>query len=39
MNAEAIYGKLAAGTMPCDEPWPTENVERFRTWMDNGSPP
>ena len=38
-NAEAIYEKLAAGTMPCDGPWPAEDVERFRTWIDNGSPP
>jgi hypothetical protein len=38
-NAEAIYEKLAAGSMPCDGPWPAEDVERFRTWIDNGSPP
>jgi hypothetical protein len=38
-NAEAIYDKLAAGSMPCDGPWPAEDVERFRTWIDNGSPP
>jgi hypothetical protein len=38
-NAEAIYEKLAAGTMPCDGRWPAEDVERFRTWIDNGSPP
>jgi hypothetical protein len=38
-NAEAIYEKLAAGTMPCDGPWPAEDVERFRTWIDSGSPP
>jgi hypothetical protein len=38
-NAEAIYEKLAAGSMPCDGRWPAENVERFRTWIDNGSPP
>jgi hypothetical protein len=38
-NAEAIYEKLAAGSMPCDGSWPAEDVERFRTWMDNGSPP
>jgi hypothetical protein len=38
-NAEAIYEKLAAGSMPCDGRWPTEDVERFRTWIDNGSPP
>jgi hypothetical protein len=38
-NAEAIYGKLAAGSMPCDGRWPVEDVERFRTWIDSGSPP
>ena len=37
-NAEAIYEKLAAGSMPCDGPWPAEDVGRFRTWIDNGSP-
>jgi hypothetical protein len=38
-NAEAIYEKLADGSMPCDGRWPTEDVQRFRTWIDNGSPP
>jgi hypothetical protein len=38
-NAEAIYEKLAAGSMPCDGRWPAEDVERFRAWIDNGSPP
>jgi hypothetical protein len=38
-NAEDIYGRLADGTMPCDQGWSTEDVERFRTWIDNGSPP
>jgi hypothetical protein len=38
-NAEAIYDRLAAGTMPCDRAWPAEDVERFRTWIDDGSPP
>jgi hypothetical protein len=38
-NAEAIYEKLAAGSMPCDGAWPAEDVERFRTWIDSGSPP
>jgi hypothetical protein len=37
-NAEAIYEKLAAGSMPCDGRWPAEHVERFRTWIDSGSP-
>jgi hypothetical protein len=38
-NAEAIYERLAAGSMPCDGRWPAEDVERFRSWIDNGSPP
>jgi hypothetical protein len=38
-NAEAIYEKLAAGSMPCDGRWPAEDVERFRAWIDKGSPP
>ena len=38
-NAEEIYRRLADGSMPCDQRWPTEDVERFRTWIDNGSPP
>ena len=38
-HAEAIYEKLAAGSMPCDGPWPAKDVERFRAWIDNGSPP
>lgn len=38
-HAEAIYKRLAAGTMPCDGAWPAEDVERFRAWIDTGSPP
>jgi len=38
-NAEAIYERLADGSMPCDGRWPAEDVERFRTWIDSGSPP
>ena len=37
-NAEAIYGRLAAGTMPCDGAWPEEDVQRFRSWIDTGAP-
>src|SRR5262249_33066478 len=37
-NAEAIYEKLAAGSMPCDGRWPAEDVGRFRAWIDNDSP-
>jgi hypothetical protein len=36
--AEDIHARLAEGSMPCDGPWPAENVERFRQWMDAGLP-
>lgn len=35
-NAEAIYARLDDGTMPCDGPWPEEDVETFRRWIDQG---
>jgi hypothetical protein len=38
-NAESIYERLADGSMPCDSPWPAEQVELFRAWVDAGSPP
>jgi hypothetical protein len=38
-NAEAIYGRLDAGTMPCDGAWPAEEVNRFRAWIDGGMHP
>ena len=37
-NAEAIYARLANGTMPCDKAWPPEDVTRFRSWIDSGFP-
>jgi hypothetical protein len=37
-HAEAIHARLASGSMPCDGPWPAENVERFAHWMDAGLP-
>jgi hypothetical protein len=37
-NAELIYERLADGSMPCDSRWPPEQVERFRAWIDAGSP-
>jgi hypothetical protein len=33
-NAEAIYTRLADGTMPCDGAWPAEDVNRFRAWIE-----
>ncbi len=35
-NAEAILSYLADGSMPCDGPWPDEQVEKFRRWVDQG---
>lgn len=36
-NAEAIYERLANGSMPCDGAWPAGDVQRFRAWIDAGS--
>ena len=36
-NAEAIYEKLADGSMPCDGAWSQDDVQRFRTWIDTGA--
>jgi hypothetical protein len=35
-NAEAIHERLEDGSMPCDEEWPRQDVERFRRWIDGG---
>ena len=37
-HAEAILGRLQAGTMPCDGPWPQEKTDVFRRWADAGKP-
>ena len=37
-NKEAILGRLTDGDMPCDGPWPAEQVERFRDWVAAGTP-
>ena len=38
-NADGIYEQLAAGSMPCDGPWPADDVERFRAWVEAGAQP
>lgn len=35
-SAEEIYARLEEGTMPCDRPWPPEQVRLFRAWIDDG---
>jgi hypothetical protein len=37
-NAAKIYQALADGSMPCDGASSSENVQRFRSWMDAGFP-
>lgn len=37
--AEAIYERVAEGSMPCDGSWPAEQVRLFRRWIDGGSRP
>ena len=37
-NADQIYQRLADGSMPCDAAWPPDQLERFRGWIDAGSP-
>lgn len=37
-HADAIVGKLRAGTMPCDGAWPAGRVDLFQQWIDAGKP-
>ena len=38
-KADAILGKLEAGSMPCDGAWPQKDVETFRQWIKGGKLP
>ena len=35
-NADAILGRLKAGTMPCDGAWPPAQVDLFERWVASG---
>ena len=35
-NADAIWGRLDDGTMPCDGAWDKDRLDLFRRWMDTG---
>jgi hypothetical protein len=37
-HADAILGRLQAGTMPCDGAWPQAQVDLFRRWTEGGKP-
>ncbi len=34
--APQILERLEDGDMPCDEEWPQDQIEMFRSWMDSG---
>jgi hypothetical protein len=38
-QAANICARLDDGSMPCDEPWPKEQIARFKQWMDGGMAP
>ena len=38
-KASEIYATVEGGTMPCDGPWPKEQVSLFKRWMDEGMQP
>jgi hypothetical protein len=35
-QAANIYARLADGSMPCDDPWPKEQIAKFKQWIDEG---
>ena len=37
-NADAILGRLKAGTMPCDGAWSQAQVDLFERWVAGGKP-
>ena len=36
-HGQAIAQRLADGSMPCDSAWPSEQVDLFRRWLDEGA--
>jgi hypothetical protein len=38
-KAAGIYSRLEDRSMPCDGPWPTEQLSLFKRWMDEGMAP
>ena len=38
-QADNILARLEDGSMPCDEPWPQPQVDRFKRWMQDGMEP
>lgn len=38
-RAPVIYATLLDGSMPCDDPWPQDQVATFKQWIDEGMAP
>lgn len=38
-HATEIQERIEDGGMPCDGPWPPEQVELLKHWVEAGSPP
>ena len=38
-HAEAILGRIRAGTMPCDGAWPAAKIDVLQRWVDTGNAP
>jgi hypothetical protein len=39
IHAPQIAQQLQNGTMPCDGPWPAEDVTKFANWLSGGAQP
>jgi len=38
-NAAVIFKRVEDGSMPCDNPWPTEQIVLFKQWITEGMAP
>jgi hypothetical protein len=38
-HASIIYRRVSLGDMPPGRPWPQEQVDKFKQWMDEQYPP
>lgn len=38
-HAEMVYNQLSSGNMPPGNPWPANNIQLFKSWIDDGMQP
>ena len=38
-NASDILARIEDGSMPCDEPWDEQRIEKLKAWIAAGCPP